>query len=132
MSFYVGIGLPDEQSLEPYLKDDLDLIRDSIIQILMTKPGQRLFCPDFGSMLWTRVFEPNDSGTIQLVKQDIATALRMWEPRVVINRIDVMIEENEMRVYLKVQVKRLQKFLELTLDLSRDKFTGLAAFPPTT
>ena len=127
-SFYTGIGLPDrDNNYDLSIKGDLDLIRDSVVQILLTKPGQRLFCPDFGSILWSRIFEPNDSGTIQLVKQDIATALRTWEPRVTIVTVDVSIFENEMRVFLKLQIKRLNKFLEMTLDLSRDQFTGIGS-----
>lgn len=122
---YRGIALPTTTRRFPHIKEELDLIRDSVITILMTKKGQRFFVPDFGSDLWRIIFEPNDVVTRSLAKQYITSALRIWEPRVIVRRLDVVSDEHTITIYLDLLVRRIRDMLSLQLDVSRDNFTLL-------
>ncbi len=122
---YRGIALPTTTRRFPHIKEELDLIRDSVITILMTKKGQRFFVPDFGSDLWRIIFEPNDVVTRSLAKQYITSALRIWEPRVIVRRLDVVSDEHTITIYLDLLVRRIKDMLSLQLDVSRDNFTLL-------
>lgn len=122
---YRGIALPTTTRRFPHIKEELDLIRDSVITILMTKKGQRFFVPDFGSDLWRIIFEPNDVVTRSLAKQYITSALRIWEPRVIVRRLDVVSDEHTITIYLDLLVRRIKDMLSMQLDVSRDNFTLL-------
>lgn len=57
--------------------------------ILMTAPGQRVMRPTFGCRIHELVFAPNNIQTATLARQYVEDALRMWEPRIVVEQIHV-------------------------------------------
>ncbi|GAB6095645.1 GPW/gp25 family protein [Desulfatiferula olefinivorans] len=62
-------------------------IRESIIQILGTRPGERFMNPEFGSKLKDLVFEQNDEVLKGLIRHHVIDAIRRWEKRVVITDV---------------------------------------------
>lgn len=120
---YKGIGLPTIEDPYPNIKEERELISDSIITILMTKLGQRLFVPDFGSRLWEVLFEPNTTVTQIMAERYVKEALSNWEPRVEVLRVDTRSEENSMFLRVVYRIKRINQIFEMKLDISRDNFT---------
>jgi len=59
-----------------------DDIRQAILVILGTSPGERVMRPDFGAGLKALVFEPINTATKALVKHRVEEALLLWEPRI--------------------------------------------------
>jgi hypothetical protein len=70
---------------------DDDAIDVAINELLTTVPGERPMRPEWGSQLKSRLFEPNDEVLKSLLRDDTETALRRWEPRVTVLRVDVAI-----------------------------------------
>ncbi len=66
---------------------DLDRIRESILQILETRPGERLMRPEFGSRVKDLVFEQNDAVLKGLLRFHITDAIRRWEKRVTVTNV---------------------------------------------
>ena len=66
-------------------------IRESIIQILGTRLGERIMNPEFGSRLPELVFEQNDSVLRGLIRHYVIAAIERWEKRIVV--IDVTFDE---------------------------------------
>jgi phage baseplate assembly protein W len=66
-----------------------DNIRESIRVILMTGFGERLRLPEFGGDLGSFLFEPNNPATGHLMADRIQNALTLWEPRVVVEAVQV-------------------------------------------
>lgn len=64
-------------------------IRDAIRILLMTRPGERLFLPDFGAGLDRSLFEPNTVTTRQTIKDRITRTLQRWEPRIAVEAVEV-------------------------------------------
>ncbi len=64
-----------------------DRIRESILQILETRPGERLIRPDFGSRVKDLAFEQNDAILEGLLRFHIADALKRWEKRIVVTDV---------------------------------------------
>jgi phage baseplate assembly protein W len=62
-------------------------IRESIIQILGTRPGERFMNPEFGSKLKDLVFEQNDSVLKGLIRHHINDAIRRWEKRIIVTDV---------------------------------------------
>lgn len=68
-------------------------IHESIIQILGTRPGERLMNPEFGAQLRDLVFQPNDHILRGLLRHYIIDALTRWEKRIQVT--DVSFEDSE-------------------------------------
>jgi phage baseplate assembly protein W len=64
-----------------------DHIRESTLQILGTRPGERLMNPEFGSKLNGLVFEQNDEVLKGLIRYYLIDAIKRWEKRVIITGI---------------------------------------------
>lgn len=67
----------------------IDKIKANLLCILLTNPGERTMLPSFGTPLREILFDPNDEILAEKAKQMIITSIKKWEPRVVINAIDI-------------------------------------------
>ena len=72
-----------------------DNIRESIRIILSTEPGERLMLPNFGAGLKRFLFEPNTVTTHRLMEERISKSLETWEPRIKLDAIDVVADEED-------------------------------------
>jgi phage baseplate assembly protein W len=59
-----------------------DDIRQSILLIVETAPGERVMRPDFGCGIHELVFEPPDAATLNRVQSVVQDALRQYEARI--------------------------------------------------
>jgi len=64
-------------------------VRESIGLILSTARGERVMRPDFGCGIHDLVFERNTAATAGRVTQAVRNALLFFEPRIVVQDIDV-------------------------------------------
>lgn len=67
--------------------EDLDEVFSSILQILNTRPGERVMYPEFGSTLGPLLWEPNDEFLRQDIVNELTRSLGLWEPRVIVESI---------------------------------------------
>jgi len=70
-------------------------IRQAIIIIMETEPGERVMRPDFGAGLNRFVFEPLNTTTMALIKTRVEEALIDWEPRIDVIEVRVTMDQNE-------------------------------------
>lgn len=64
-------------------------IREVMLNILLTRPGERLQRPDFGAGLLNFVHQPNNETTRHLMAGVVRKALEHWEPRVQVDGVEV-------------------------------------------
>lgn len=62
-------------------------IEESIMIILRTDLGERVYRPNFGSRLSDLVFEPLSTQTLLLIRRYVEEALQMWEPRIILKEV---------------------------------------------
>ncbi|MBN4003350.1 GPW/gp25 family protein [Nostoc sp. LPT] len=78
-------------------------IEESILIILRTRLGERVYRPDFGCRLEELIFAPMNTQTLLLAKLYTQEALVKWEPRIILDavrtepdpvrgRLDIIIE----------------------------------------
>jgi phage baseplate assembly protein W len=65
-----------------------DLLRQSLLILLSTFPGERVMRPDYGCELLTLAFARNDDTTAGLAIHYVRQAIDRFEPRVRILRVD--------------------------------------------
>lgn len=87
-------------------QEDEQIIKNDILQLLLTVPGERAHRPTFGTDLRTSVFEPLDAMTIESLKTSIQTAMNNFERRVAVVSLDLRTNDyqNEIRILLVVQI----------------------------
>ena len=76
-------------------------IRDMILQVLFTDPGERAMRPDFGCGLKQLVFQPNSDALAAATRQLVHGALMRWlEPVIAVERVEVEADEATLRVHV--------------------------------
>jgi phage baseplate assembly protein W len=65
-------------------------VRQAILLLLSTRPGERVMRPEYGCELSRLVFSPNDDSTAGLAIHFVTQAILRWEPRVDIRRVDAL------------------------------------------
>ena len=72
--------------------EDID---QSIRIILGTRPGERVMRPTFGCRAYELIFEPRGPATISQMQEYVSQALRIWEPRIELRRVQVAEESGD-------------------------------------
>ncbi|MFI1166316.1 GPW/gp25 family protein [Streptomyces sp. NPDC020801] len=65
-------------------------IEQSIRLILGTEPGERPMRPEFGCAIRDQVFGSFDASTSGAIAREVWRALDRWEPRIVVDDVDVV------------------------------------------
>ena len=63
-------------------------IRQALLLLLGTVPGERVMRPTYGSLLHRLAFAPNDQTTAGLAIHYVRQAVQIWEPRVEMLDVD--------------------------------------------
>lgn len=100
---------------------DLDAIKNSIRNILLTRKGERLFQPSLGCNLKRYLFEPASPITIAAMDEEIRYSLGTQEPRVEVQNIAIedYSERNSYFITITVLIKNNQQEVDIELFLER-------------
>lgn len=74
---------------------NLDKIKSNILCILLTNPNERVMLPEFGTPLRSLLFDPNDDVLADNARNMIINSIKRWEPRIVVQSIDISSGVNE-------------------------------------
>ena len=80
-------------------------VRDELIQLIMTNPGERLFLPEFGGGVRRLVVESADAATAAVARATLAQALTRWlGHRIEVEELRVEVENETILVDLKYRI----------------------------
>ena len=85
---------PGTQLKDVNIDYDIRAIETSIRNIFNTKPGEKILNPAFGLDLNQYLFEPISEDTAREIGNTILEQLPLYEPRVILNSIDIVAKEN--------------------------------------
>ena len=91
------------------MSSDDENIRQSMMLILGTAPGERMKRPTFGCAIHDILFEPNPSVTAAKIEYEVKRALLEFEPRVDDIEVDAMpdpMEESRMNVTISYTIRK--------------------------
>ncbi|HXU46286.1 MAG TPA: GPW/gp25 family protein [Thermoanaerobaculia bacterium] len=80
---------PDERSRALPVAAGAEKVRQAILLILDTEPGERIMRPTFGCGLHRYIAKPNTTATRALIQREVTLALAAWEPRIRVRSIAV-------------------------------------------
>jgi len=117
------IAYPFGSTLSEFVqpKDDLAVLRTSIINILLTRKGERVMRPEFGCGLPDMPFEPNDPTQVALIEQEVRDALEQ-DDRIVLLEFGHEIKDHELRLTMTFcptgEEQNLRRRLSLSFGVS--------------
>ena len=108
-----GLGaLAEENSFKEHVKQ-------MVIQILMTSPGERINRPDFGCGIRRMVFAPNSDVTASLTQVTILQALNTWLGSLItVGDVKVNAIEEKLEINIAYSIKSMNEPQYLNLEVS--------------
>ncbi len=70
-------------------------IREAILIILNTTPGERVMRPEFGCGIHNYVFSVVNSSNLSMIENEIIKSLTLYEPRIVIDNIKAEVDSSD-------------------------------------
>jgi phage baseplate assembly protein W len=111
-SFPLATDEAGEIDLAAYEED----VRQAILLILQTNPGERVMRPDFGAGLQALVFETLSTTTMALARHRVEQALVIWEPRIDVHEVRVSAgaaDRSRLDIAIQYQVRATNTFYNL-------------------
>lgn len=112
-NLFIGTGLSFPMQTDALggteVTSEDDNIRQSMMLILGTAPGERLFRPDFGCAIHDILFEPNTLLTASKIEYEVKRSLDAWEPRISDIEVTAKPDDNEptrMNVSISYVIRR--------------------------
>lgn len=104
---YINIEFPFQESKKGFFLElnqvDTKAIRSDLMHLILTRKGERLYNPEFGTDLLRFIFEPNDSLTYSAIKLDIQTVVKKYIPNLEVNDVIIEVDEtNEYRALVRI------------------------------
>ena len=106
---------------------DETAIKNSIVNLFNTVPGQNLLYPIYGLNLSQFLFEPANDLTGRLIGEKIAKQIGNYEPRVTVDNINVEVNPDEQlyTITLSIIMIAINKAVNITGNLTNTGFTLL-------
>jgi phage baseplate assembly protein W len=123
--YAIGISLPIQIGNVAFNQtfQTIDQVKSNIKNLLLTKRGERIMQPEFGSGLQEVLFEFNDDDLSQRIEETITTAIDRWIPSVSIESIivestDALKDSNQVNISLTFRVNGNQNVQNVTFNVN--------------
>jgi len=108
LDLHPALSFNNQLNKVEYIKDvqtlfDVEAVKNSVINALLTSPGEKILNPTYGIDLRRYLFEPVDPFTAELIRDDITLKLPDAEPRITVE--DVTVEEDEENQQYNIELK---------------------------
>lgn len=100
MAKFLGMSTVDK-SRAPYTLVDDDLIKRDLINEFYTKRGERVMRPNFGSIIWEVLMDPETVELENIINEDIRKIINR-DPRVSLLDIKTAVAEHTIRSEVQV------------------------------
>tara|TARA_Y100001938_G_C8064180_1_gene419141 strand:+ start:44 stop:475 length:432 start_codon:yes stop_codon:yes gene_type:complete len=97
-NFAVGITLPIQRGNEGYFRQSFrtfDQVRSNLKNLLLTKKGERLLQPEFGSGLHDLLFNPATEKFEEDLETTVNDAVAKWLPYIIVEDINIDISKEQ-------------------------------------
>jgi uncharacterized protein len=115
------LGLSTSPTGALQMVEDDATVRQAILMLLNTAPGERIMRPDYGCELNKLVFAPNDDTTAGLAIHYVRRALECWEPRIDILSVDASSNKDNpdyLEIRLEYRIRATQNNEQLAFQFN--------------
>lgn len=103
---------------------DLDLVKQDILNNFNIKKGEKLENPEYGTIIWSMIYEPMDDNNLRLIEDDVINILRS-DPRVEVKSVAVVPTEQGVRIEVDLKYLEFDFSEDLFITFSRTGTPGL-------
>ena len=119
--FYKGFTTSNDTALTNKIYDFL-LIQQDILNMFQTKKGERVMNPEFGTIIWSLIFEPFTDDIKQLISEDVTRILN-YDPRVTPTQIQIT--DAEYGMIIESTLFYTLENVSVQMNLAFDKELGI-------
>lgn len=116
----LGIGInkvSDSNGVFAVNYSTLDQAKDNLVNLIMTRKGERTMQPEFGCDIWRLIFEPITQDTLEFdIERSIIDAVNIWLPYLNIDQILFDYDEKD--------IDNHSIFLQITFSLKINRNFG--------
>jgi hypothetical protein len=104
----IGMGLNAVESKDIEVDNDILAVKNSFKNIFTTKKGEKILAPEFGCNLEQYLFEPITEIYGRIIAEDILNSIQKFEPRIEVEKINVITKPDENLYEITVSYRFLQ------------------------
>jgi phage baseplate assembly protein W len=119
--FYKGFSTANDLSLTNKIFD-FDIIQQDILNMFQTKKGERVMNPEFGTIIWSLIYEPFTADVKQLISEDV-TRIFNFDPRVTPTQINIT--DVDYGLIIEATLYYKQQDVSKDMSLAFDKEIGV-------
>jgi hypothetical protein len=115
---FAGLQISPTGSID--MVDESRSVRQAILILLTTTPGERVMRPEYGCELHKLMFSPNDQTTAGLAIHFVQRALARWERRIQVLRLDAAANTEDparLDLLLEYRLRRTRRTDEVSLSI---------------
>lgn len=105
-----------------YIKKDIEAVKSSIINIILTGNFERPFQPRFGANIRQYLFENFDSDKLGMINLIISDIVNSYEPRAEVFNVDIRessIDSNRLTITIQFRMLSTGQLADVTTSLER-------------
>jgi phage baseplate assembly protein W len=116
MSIYRGFSTYNR--LRKYRVTDFELVKQDLFNHFRIRKGEKLFNPEFGTIIWNVLFEPLTSELHELIIEDVKRIVK-YDPRVAVE--NVIITEQSYGLSIEMELTYLPENQSESIAMAFDK-----------
>jgi len=103
---------------------DIDLVKQDLLNHFGIRKGEKLMQPNFGSIIWSLLFEPMSDSVNQLIINDVKQIVG-YEPRLGLSNITITTQDQGIQIVLDLVYIPTNQVtnLSMTFDANSNRLT---------
>ena len=118
MPLFTGFSTKNTNAINHELHDK-DLVIEDLMNHIMTRKGERVMLPTYGSIIHDMMFEPLTEETTELIEEDL-TDIVNDDPRCSFVSVDITESDHTVNAMLRLKILPSNEPIELSIDLARE------------
>lgn len=112
----------DSKSFSLY---DINLIKQDLLNHFNIRKGEKIYNPNFGSIIWDLIHEPLTEETTELLQNDVKEVLRS-DPRVLVENISIFEQQTGIQIVIEINFKDYNQLEQMVYTFDRNNGLSMA------
>jgi len=118
MAIFTGFSTKNKNAINHQLTDK-NLVIEDLMNHIMTRKGERVMLPTYGSIIHDMIFEPLTEETTELIEEDLTDIIND-DPRCNFVSIEITDSDHTINAMLRLEILPTNEPVELSIDLDRE------------
>ena len=118
MPLFTGFSTKNTNAIIHELTDK-DLVIEDLMNHIMTRKGERVMLPTYGSIIHDMMFEPLTEETTELIEEDLTDIIND-DPRCDYIGIEITDSNHTINAIVRLEILPSKEPVELSIDLERE------------